>query len=106
MAVATAGQSLLLKRAAASRLSGEWNDDDFDVLADGVVVGRIFKADAAPARTPWMWTMPAGRRMAMRRRARLQWRRSPRPGGGDSLGAGRSELFVASPPVDKTSVNH
>jgi len=50
-------QSLLLKRAAASRLSGEWNDDDFDVLADGVVVGRIFKADAAPARTPWMWTM-------------------------------------------------
>jgi hypothetical protein len=23
---------------------GEWNDDDFDVLADGVVVGRIFKA--------------------------------------------------------------
>jgi hypothetical protein len=57
MAVATAGQSLLLKRAAASRLSGEWNDDDFDVLADGVVVGRIFKADAAPARTPWMWTM-------------------------------------------------
>jgi len=48
---------LVLKRAAASRRSGEWNDDDFDVLADGVVVGRIFKADAAPTRTPWMWTM-------------------------------------------------
>jgi hypothetical protein len=32
--------SLLLKRASASRSSGEWNDDDFDVLADGVVVGR------------------------------------------------------------------
>jgi hypothetical protein len=28
--------------------SGEWNDDDYDVLADGVVVGRIFKANAAP----------------------------------------------------------
>jgi hypothetical protein len=28
--------------------SGEWNDDDFDVLADGIVVGRIFKANAAP----------------------------------------------------------
>jgi hypothetical protein len=28
------------KRAAASRSSGEWNDDDFDVLADGVVVAR------------------------------------------------------------------
>ena len=34
--------SLILKRASASRASGEWNDDDFDVLADGVVVGRIF----------------------------------------------------------------
>jgi hypothetical protein len=39
--------SLVLKRASASRLSGEWNDDDFDVLADGVVVGRIMKAAAA-----------------------------------------------------------
>jgi hypothetical protein len=26
---------LILKRASASRPSGEWNDDDFDVLADG-----------------------------------------------------------------------
>jgi hypothetical protein len=32
---------LILKRASASRPSGEWNDDDFDVLADGTVVGRI-----------------------------------------------------------------
>ena len=38
---------LILKRASASRPSGEWNDDDFDVLADGAVVGRIFKANAA-----------------------------------------------------------
>ena len=29
--------ALILKRASASRPSGEWNDDDFDVLADGVV---------------------------------------------------------------------
>jgi hypothetical protein len=34
--------------------SGEWNDDDFDVLADGFVVGRIFKAKAAPVGSPWM----------------------------------------------------
>jgi len=32
---------LILKRASASCPSGEWDDDDFDVLADGVVVGRI-----------------------------------------------------------------
>jgi hypothetical protein len=36
-----------LKRASASRRSGEWNDDDFDVLANGAVVGRIFKVHAA-----------------------------------------------------------
>src|SRR5260221_4733461 len=43
---------LILKRAAASRPSGEWNDDDFDVLADGVVVGRIMKAAASPGSGP------------------------------------------------------
>jgi hypothetical protein len=31
---------LILKRVSASRPSGEWNDDDFDVLADGAVVER------------------------------------------------------------------
>jgi hypothetical protein len=46
-----------LKRASASRPSGEWNDDDYDVLADGVVVGRLFKVSAAPVGTPWMWTL-------------------------------------------------
>jgi hypothetical protein len=35
--------TLMLKRATASRSSGEWNDDDYDVLADGAVVGRILK---------------------------------------------------------------
>jgi hypothetical protein len=43
---------LILKRASASGSSGQWSDDDFDVLADGVVVGRIFKANAAPVGTP------------------------------------------------------
>jgi len=40
--------------------SGEWNDDDFDVLADSVVVGRIMKVHAAPVGTPWMWTLTFG----------------------------------------------
>ena len=48
---------LLLKRAALSRQSGEWNDDDYDVVASGEVVGRIFKANAAPVGSPWMWTL-------------------------------------------------
>jgi hypothetical protein len=53
-------QALVLKRASASRPSGEWNDDDFDVLADGVVVGRIFKANASPVGASWMWTLALG----------------------------------------------
>jgi hypothetical protein len=28
---------LMLKRASSSRSSGEWSDDDYDVLADGMV---------------------------------------------------------------------
>jgi len=38
---------LVLKRAAASRLSGGWSDDHYDVLADGIVIGRIMKSAAA-----------------------------------------------------------
>ena len=52
--------SLTLKRASASRSSGEWSDDDYDVLADGVVVGRIMKAAAKPADASWLWTLAYG----------------------------------------------
>jgi len=50
--------ALILKRASASRPSGEWSDEDFDVLADGAVVGRVFKA--APVGSSWMWTLAFG----------------------------------------------
>jgi hypothetical protein len=32
---------------SVSRSSGEWRDDDYDVLAEGIVVGRILEAAAA-----------------------------------------------------------
>jgi hypothetical protein len=51
---------LILKRASASRPSGDWNEDDYDVLADGAVVGRILKVHAAPVGSPWMWTLAFG----------------------------------------------
>jgi len=51
---------LILKRASASRPSGQWNEEDYDVLANGEVVGRIFKANAAPVGSPWMWTLTFG----------------------------------------------
>ncbi len=66
--------ALILKRASACRPSGEWSHNDYDVLANGVV-GRIFKANAAPIGVPWMWTL------AFSRRARPRWPRSPRAGG-------------------------
>jgi hypothetical protein len=46
---------LILKSATASRSSGEWKDDDYDVLADG----RI-QANVAPVGSPWMWTLTFG----------------------------------------------
>jgi hypothetical protein len=55
-----AKDSLLLKRASTSRPSGEWSDDDFDVLCDGAVVGRIMKAAAVPVGQSWMWTLAFG----------------------------------------------
>jgi hypothetical protein len=33
--------TLILKSAWASRASGNWNDDNYDLLADGAVVGGI-----------------------------------------------------------------
>ena len=50
----------MLKRASASCPSGEGNEDDFDVLCDGVVVGRIMKTAAVPVGMSWMWTLAFG----------------------------------------------
>src|SRR5262245_24626051 len=47
--------SLILKRASASRSSGQWSEDDYDVLQNGVVVGRICKEQAAPPGRSWGW---------------------------------------------------
>jgi hypothetical protein len=35
---------LILKRACACRPSGQWSDENYDVLADGKVVGRILES--------------------------------------------------------------
>ncbi len=43
-------EKLILERASARRPSGEWND--YDVLGDGKVVGRISKAAASPVGAP------------------------------------------------------
>jgi hypothetical protein len=45
------------RHSVQSRPSGEWNEDDFDVLADGVVVGRIFKAMLRQSGLSWTWML-------------------------------------------------
>jgi hypothetical protein len=60
MALKGVRPALILKRASVSRSFGKWNDDDFDVLAERAVAGRIFKANAAPVGTPLMWTLAFG----------------------------------------------
>jgi hypothetical protein len=52
---------LILKRAKVSRPSGQWRDDDYDVICEGAVVGRVF-LKAAPDSRPWMWTLAYGYR--------------------------------------------
>jgi hypothetical protein len=55
--------SLILKGASVSRSSGQWRDDDYDVLQNGVIVGRIFFLDAVgPQGRPWMWASGPQRR--------------------------------------------
>jgi hypothetical protein len=41
---------LILKRAPIGS-----NLEDYSVLEDGVVVGRIFLSPGAPQERPWMW---------------------------------------------------
>jgi len=94
---------LVLKRASASRLSGEWSDDDFDVLCGGVVVGRIMQAAAVPVGMSWMWTLAFGhhedrtpahgyaatREAAMAAFAK-SWRHEKNPGRAGALRYGRN----------------
>jgi hypothetical protein len=47
---------LILKLTAALRRLWRWRDDHYDVVENGVMVGRIFQSPSAPKHRPWMWT--------------------------------------------------
>ena len=77
--------TMILKRAAASRSSGEWSDDDYGVLAEAVIDGRIVKSAAIPVDAPGRWTLATGRTRPhpdarIRGTPRRRWRRSLRVG--------------------------
>jgi hypothetical protein len=50
---------LVLNRAPAPRSSGEWKDEDYDVFADGKLVGRILEEGSAfgPPELRWLWSI-------------------------------------------------
>jgi hypothetical protein len=54
--------NLILKRGKLSRSSGEWQDQDYDVLGDGKVVGRIYGQGSAlrPPELRRFWSITAG----------------------------------------------
>ena len=74
---------LILKRAPIGP-----HQEEYDVLEDGAVVGRIFLMPIGLKGRPWMWTLAYGYhedRTPMHcyeATARRRWRRSPRTGAG------------------------
>jgi hypothetical protein len=53
--------SLILKRARAFRPWGQWQQEDYDVLADGKVIARIYEnaSVSAPPDMRWFWSVTA-----------------------------------------------
>jgi len=51
--------ALILKRGEFSRSSGQWQDEDYDVLFDGKAVGRIYEDGSAstPPDIQWFWSV-------------------------------------------------
>jgi hypothetical protein len=52
--------SLILKRASASRSSGRWRDDDYDVLSEGKVGRSYHESGRCTGGEPWMWSLAYG----------------------------------------------
>jgi hypothetical protein len=78
---------LSLKRASASRSSGQWQDEDYDVLADGKPVGRIY--EDASARPPELRILVDHRYRTGYAGRDARHRRDPRRGDGEvSCGVG------------------
>jgi hypothetical protein len=50
----------VLSQSTIKHASDRGGENDYDVLAEGVVVGRIMRAIVAPVESPWFWTLAYG----------------------------------------------
>jgi len=52
---------LVLRRASVSRSPGRWKHEDYDVRANGKIVGRIYESTSAstPPELRWFWSITA-----------------------------------------------
>jgi hypothetical protein len=48
---------LLLCRANVSRISGQWQDEDYDVFDGERDVGRIYLVDSNDGQETWFWAV-------------------------------------------------
>lgn len=48
---------LLLKKTSDHYGDPSWSGDDYVVLRDGAVIGRIMKAPQGPELLPWFWSI-------------------------------------------------
>jgi len=67
---------LILRLTAALRGLWRGRDDHYDVVENGVMVGRIFRSPSAPKHRPWMWA--SGRNGDIKRAALDTSRRARR----------------------------
>jgi hypothetical protein len=47
--------TLILRRANVSRISGQWQDEDYDVFDGDRDVGRIYLVDSNAGTETWFW---------------------------------------------------
>jgi hypothetical protein len=83
-AAATTNKAEKINKGLIPKRAPGDNQDAFDVLEDGVMVGRIFLVSDGPPNTLWMWASGHNRDNQPRstRLRGLRWQRSPSPGRG------------------------
>jgi hypothetical protein len=85
---------LVLRRANVSRISGRWQDEDYDVFDGDRDIGRIYLVNSCGGREIWFWGVSF----------QLTWRKSY--GRADSLEAATAAFRAEYPHVANNGGRH